>query len=843
MNRHIVSRKKLFDKLDRIRDCKLTLLTAPAGYGKTTAVLDWAQQCGLTVVWLPVNEYNNTPKAFWKDVCAVLSVIAPDLEKESEYIISSAELLGAQMHINLILDKLSKISADFVLVLDDLHLITDTSILSALSYLVNYLPEKMHLIIISRTMPELSLSRFSVKWQMQKIGVSDLQFQKEDILRFFEARGISLHNDDIELLESYTEGWAASLVTIALSLEKEEITDIASLPELDRDIGQYLKDEVIIGWSEEKKTFALETSVLDILSEDLCGAVTGNPYAGRILSELYEDNGFLFALDREKKTYRFHHLFKDFLFKLLPETHPASAANPADATDVAALQKKAGVWYREHGDTEKAVEFFLKGSAYTEVMSILEHNVVVYGYDIKTLFNWLEQVPLPLKENSFKAAYIYATYYADTDRLDAARLWSGKMKEIAAQPFNHSCLRRIDFCRIACIFQETTLMIREGNADFLSYFVSAIEPHRAKFFEFPSYFNFNTGDIFFYRCPIGILTLVFGENKEQYETLTESFWKIVPFIQKPGYMLLLPGEYYYENDCPDEALPYLLEAMEAASQTGCPGVLVPAMADIARVKRAKGDYDGAFATLDECEKRLKPIGEPHWKYLIAAFRCRLSIDIGDVESVERWFSSCKLDVFSELSKIREYELLVYARTLLFFDRLQDAETLLNRILIFCEKVNRFHSEVEALNLLAILEYKVHRPQKALRSLDRSLSIGMERNFIRSYLDESEPMDKLLALYTKHFTALSYKKNADYAALLLERMKSSGSTSVINLTESLTDREREVLSLLIEAYTNQEISDRLCITLQTVKNHIGNIYGKLGVKNRVQCQKLAGELNL
>ncbi|SFG55093.1 LuxR family transcriptional regulator, maltose regulon positive regulatory protein [Desulfotomaculum arcticum] len=219
INRYLISRQRLHQKLNDSLMCKLTMVIAPAGYGKTTVVLDWLGKCGLPAAWLSVDSYDNNPVVFWRYVCTALDSISEGISKNTGYVFSSQELLKSNIHVSVLIDRLLEVQSDFLLVLDDLHLITDSSILNGLSYLIDYLPSKMHMIIISRTEPELGLARHRIKWQMQELEEKDLRFETEEIFRFYQARGYTLENDDVKRVENYTEGWAAAMVAVAMSME------------------------------------------------------------------------------------------------------------------------------------------------------------------------------------------------------------------------------------------------------------------------------------------------------------------------------------------------------------------------------------------------------------------------------------------------------------------------------------------------------------------------------------------------------------------------------------------------------------------------------------------------
>ncbi len=849
MNPYLVSRRRLDQKLNHALECRLTLVIAPAGCGKTTAVLDWIETNGLPSAWMSLDAGDNDPPTFWRYVCAALDGIAEGIGGDTEYVFSSMELFKANIHLSILIDRLMEAPSDFVFVLDDLHLIGDPEILAGLSYLIDYMPAKMHLVFISRTEPALQLPRHRVKWQVMRLAEEDLLFEEDEILNFCKIRGIHLENTELKKVESYTEGWAAALVAIALSVQEGGGHDaIRSLSRAGRDINQYLRDEVIRTWPPERRSFAMKTSVLNTLSVGLCDAVTdsGN---GRMLLEIYETGGFLTDLDGRRQLFRYHSLFRSFLRALLQETAP-------DA--VSGLHLRAGAWFKEQGMTPEAIEHYLSGGFFDEAFELIEEPTehLVQKNDYGRLLSWIERLPERYTANSFKIAIFYAFYYAETGQYELSRQWVGRLKTMQADPRFTAAPGWHSYSRTACALTEANLLVREGKLNLLPSVIAAAESNDSKYFKMIDYNDFNASDIYFYRCPFNGLLKYAGQALDQFDRITDTYRALIS--KNPGYAPLITGEYFYETNGLDKALPYLIKAVDEAKAAECPGALVPAMVTISRMKRAQGDMTGAFGVLEECERILRGYGKAHWIYLVRSFRCRLFMDAGDAEKAREWLSSSKLGIFMELSKIREFELIVYARVLISVNRTQDAELLLRRLLSFTTENGRLHSRVEVLNLLAMLTFRNHQMRFAYSHLDESLEIGMKEGYVRSYLDELSPMAQLLRAYIKsrgkrREGALSDERPA-YAAGLLKQMHGSVLQSAEacdkaaagmapKLLEQLTEQEKKVLELLINAATNQEIGEKLGISLRTVKTHTGNIYGKLGVKNRAQCVKMARETKL
>lgn len=826
INKSVIKRDKLLDKLRHTTEHKLTLITAPAGYGKTTAILNWIEECGLPSAWLSLDPKDNESGVFWQYFCSSLDGIAPGLAKDTEYVFSHREMIKANMHVSIIIDRLKKIERDFVMVLDDLHYITDPDIMDGLSYLIDYIPQKMHLVFIGRSAPDFGVARHKLKWQIRLLDEKDLRFAEDEIFLFYKARGTILDENDIIKIKSYSEGWVAALVAVAMSIEDGGERDvIAALDASSKDIGQYLDDEVLKTWNIEKRDFALKACVLDTLSPDICDAITGVNNGQKILSEIYEGNGFLIALDSQKQHYRYHNLFKRLLQKILAKTAPQ---------EIAVLHTRAGFWFRERKMVPEALEHFLEGGQYAEALELIENHIDnhIRKNDFGRVVSWVERLPKAYRDKSFKIAAIYTMYYAETGSFSLSRTWLEKAKTLREERILTAGSEWTENSHTICTLAEANLLMREGDIKFAQLvFMSENKPRKIS-----GYTDFNTSDIYFYRSPINVFARLLKESPDQYAKMISSYRGMIS--NNPGYAPLAVGAYYYENDSLEQALPCLLKALEEARCARCPGALTPAMVDIARIRRAKGDMEGALETLGECESILRDMGKAYWIYGVRAFRCRLHIEAENTAAVEEWLASCKLNEFTELCKVREFELLVYCRALIFKGKYGGAKLLLQRMLAFAQETVRLHSEVEILNLLALLEFRENDMSGAAHRLELALEIGEKEGYIRSFLDEGAPMAGLLKYYVTQKSVCTVALSA-YAKNLLERINKSIPTASkpLDLTSAgilLTPQEKKVLGLLLKAYSNQEISEKLCIGVRTVKTHTGNIYGKLGVENRTQC---------
>ncbi len=818
----LLPRLPLGKKLNDALNCRVTTITAPAGYGKTTAVMKWLENIPLPYAWLSIDDGDNNPAAFWRYLCASLTGIFRDIDKDTEYVFASKELLKANVHISILIERLSQADTDFICVLDDLHLIKNQEILDALSYFISYMPSNMHLLLISRTEPRLKLTRLGMKEALLRIKTKDLRFETEEIDKFFKTRGNFLNREEVQRVESYTEGWAAALVAVALSLRDGNNVRgvISGFGSSNKNIEDYLAEDVMSTWTEEQLDFMEKISVLDKLCPLLCSAVTG--YDGeRLLRELYERNSFLIALDEECEWFRFHHLFQDFLRKKLKKRNPAL---------VQELHRKAGEWLEENGFLDEAMECFLLGTQYKKAAEIIDKlwfSMQVHG-DYSKLFTLVSRLPDTYKTESPVPLYIEIYFHISQE--DYAKAWRCIEKLERFIEISSAVSAAV---RKECMMAKANLYFGQCDTEnLLASLKRAAQYDENADFE---YMEFNLFEISAYRSKSISTINMLRKHPADYYAMLKLYKNQIR--KNPGYTPLAAGELYYETNRLNEAQKYLAAAVDEAIAAGCPGALVPAMVTLAKIRRAYGDMQGAFAIIEECESKIELYYKPHWGYLLKAFKARLYLESGETGAAESWMTESRLSLFQEITAAREYELIVLARILIAKRRYKDASLLLNRLLTFAEEKSRVHSSAELLNLLAVTAMKELDEDTALKYIEKALRIGMLEDYVRSFVDELSPMAALLELYLGKEKKTS--RTAAYAKKLLSLTKENIQHSAPSIGQNAAERlltpvENKVLQLLISACTYNEIADKLGITMSTVKSHTGSIYKKLEVKSRVQC---------
>ncbi len=827
-NKRLLPRGALNRRLEDSLSRRLTVITAPAGYGKTSAALKWLEGISLPSAWLSIDEGDNDAILFWRYFCASLDAVSAGISRDTEYVFASKELFEANIHQSILVDRLSAVPSDFFLVLDDFHLITNRVVLDSLSFFISWLPANMHLVLIGRTEPRLNLARLGLKEDLIRIRANELRFDTEEISRYYETRGYFLQKEEVLKIETYTEGWAAALVAVALSLRNETNRHavINSFGSCNPQIESYLSEDVFHMWTEEQQDFMERTSILDQLCGPLCEALAGSG-GGRLLKELYEQNSFLVALDQEDLWFRYHHLFLDFLRKRLSEK---------GAPPVRELHRKAGDWLKANGFYHEAIEHYFNSAYYEGALLIFQENAaaLVRQGEFPKAMSWIGKLPAEYAENAPRI--ILVKILCLTAAGDFQKAWE-YLKRI--EPAINERTAPSDFIRTEYLLVKTNLLMLQGNIEesFSTFARVAAGADKINMY----FADFNLYDISMYRCPYDIFIKMLIKKPAGYESFFNNYKGII--ASSPGYFQLSKGEAWYEIGKIEEALPELIAAVDSAANAACPGALVPATVTLAKIRRARGDISGAMEMIEECERRVADFHRPHWGYMLRAFKARLYIDMGDTEMVDDWMKGNRLEINQEITRTREYELLVLARALIYKRRYHDAGILLTRLSNFAEGLNRRHSLVEINNLLAITAIKNLNEDSAVKHLEKALSTGMEEGYLNSFVDELAPMISLLELYIgKHSKEDRLEDGlAAYAAKILGHTKDRLSHFAFaadpdTVGSLLTSTEKKVLRLLKNAYTNKEIAAELGITLRTAKAHTGSIYKKLGVKTRMQCLK-------
>ena len=409
LRRGVVARPRLSERLSRGAESKLTLISAPAGFGKTTLLAAWlaAAPAGRqSVAWLSLDGADNHPVSFWTYLITALQTVAPGIGASALSLLQEPQPPAIETVLASLLNELNALSTDIVLVLDDEHLVDARDIHGGMAFFLEHLPPRIHLVIATRADPALPLARLRGRGELVEIRAADLRFTPDEAAAYLnEVMGLDLAARDIAALEGRTEGWIAALQLAALSMQgRDDIAGfIAGFAGDDRYIVDYLVEEVLQRQPERVRSFLLQTSILSRLNGSLCDAVTAQDDGKAMLEALERGNLFLVPLDDRRRWYRYHQLFADVLRAHLLDEQPDR---------VPALHRRASEWYEHNGERSEAIRHALAGADFERAASLMERAVPAMRQSRQeaTMLAWLETLP----EEVIQARPVLSAHYAGT---------------------------------------------------------------------------------------------------------------------------------------------------------------------------------------------------------------------------------------------------------------------------------------------------------------------------------------------------------------------------------------------------------------------------------------------
>jgi LuxR family maltose regulon positive regulatory protein len=853
-----VSRTRLLAWLNEGLHRKLTLISAPAGFGKTSLASAWIAGCGRPAAWLSLDDGDNDPARFLAHLIAALQTIAPTIGARVVGPLQSPQPPAIEVLLPALLNELATLPQPALLVLDDYHLLDARPIDQALSALVEHLPPQLHLVITTREDPPLPLARLRARDQLSELRVADLRFTPDETATFLnQVMGLGLSAEDVRALEARTEGWVAGLQLAALSLrEREDVPAfIGAFTGDNRFIVDYLVEEVLRRQPEPLQRFLLQTSLLDRMCGPLCDAVLRDPATpgAATLAHLEHANLFLVPLDNERQWYRYHHLFADVLRQRLQQR---GAAGPGAALEpVTELHRRASVWYEAHG---LEIEAFLHAAAANDLERAER---LVEGSGVPLHFrgaatpvrNWLEALPKTALDARPSLWVTYASTLlfggqptAVEQRLQAAE---AALRGAAPDEQTRDLAGRIASMRATlAIMQHDAAAIIAQSRRALEYLHPENLPVRTATTYTLGYAYQLQGDraaaskayadVIAAAASSGAsiytiaATLSLGQVQEADTLLslaTRTYQRAVHLAGDPpdpiaceAYLGLARIAYQW-NDL-QAAQQYAHHCLQLTQQmerldTSASHALV-----LARLRLAQGDVDGAAAVLDGAEVFVRQHGFVFRMPEIAAAQVLVLLRQGHLATA------------AQLAQTHDLPL-SQARVHLAQGDPKTALVLLEPLRHQAEVQGWPDERLKLLVLQALARAADGETGKALHLLGEALGLAKPGGFIRIFVDEGVPMARLLE------EALAGGVEPAYARRLLAALPaaepaqtapSPASGPEPTLVERLSEREREVLQLIAEGLTNEEVATRLYLSLHTVKVHARNIYAKLDVTSRTQA---------
>ncbi len=873
----LVARPRLLERLSRGGDVRLTLVSAPAGFGKTTLLAEWlgepstADRC---VAWLSLDASDNEPAVFWSYVVTALRGAVPGVGPRVLELIASSPM-STELVLTTLLNELAAAPGEVWLVIDDYHLVDHPDIRAGMTRLLEHLPPSVHVVLGTRADPDLPLARWRVRGELVEIRAADLRFTSEETAAYLtEVTGQQLAAGDVDLLEERTEGWIAALQLAALSLRgREDVSGfIARFAGNDRYLVDYLVEEVLAHQLEPVREFLLHTAVLDRLTGPLCDAVTGGDDGSRMLETLHRANLFLVALDDQREWYRYHRLFADVLRARLLAEQPDL---------VPLLHQRASHWFEAHGSAEEAVRHALAAQDIDRAVHLMELAVPAIRRDRQEamLLGWLKALPDDAVRRSpvlsvFRGYMLILSGDLDAvgPRLDDAERALAGVPDGEVPPWALTDDLRTLPATIA-IFRASLAQARGDVPGTVQHARQALDLA-------------GPADHFARGGAAGFLGLAAWATGDV-STAVETFSQAVASLHAAGHVVdalnstVMLADMWLAAGRPGTARRLLEEALQLAETRGealtsaavdlhvAIGELDWEVADLesatrhldqaealgqrasrvesryrwfaarSRVVEAEGDPEQAISLLEVAEQHYRPGFFPDVRPL-AAMKARVRITQGNLPHAADWARERGLSATDDPEYLSEFDHLTLVRLLIAQQRahpvaggLDQANALLERLSETAEGSGRAGSLLEIRMLQALaLEAQGRRPQ-ALACLGQAWAQAPEPEaYGQLFLEEGAPM-------------IAQLRDAGIAGpwQQLPTASSSARSSAAPSAEALSDRELQVLRLLDSELSGPQIARELFIAHNTLRTHTKHIFAKLDVTSRRAAVRRARERGL
>ena len=893
--RGLVPRPRLSERLDRGAASKLMLVSAPAGFGKTTLLTEWLAAGPGTpadprsVAWLSLDRSDNDPASFWACVIAALRTVASGVGESALAHLHAPQRPPIETVLTALLNDLGVIAVGIVLVLDDYHVIDAREVQDGMAFLLDHLPPCLHMVIAGRADPALPLARLRARGELAEIRAAELRFTPDEAAGYLNGMmGLQLEARDVAALERRTEGWIAALQLAALSMQgRDDVAGfIAGFAGDDRYVVDYLVEEVLQRQSDQVQTFLLQTAILGRLSGPLCDAVTGQGGGKAMLEALDRGNLFLVPLDDRRRWYRYHNLFADVLHARLLDEQPGQVPD---------LHRRASLWYEQHGEQSVAIDHALAAGDFARAADLVELAIPAMRRTRQeaTVRGWLETIPdelvrvRPVLSVAFAGALLTGGELEGVEgRLRDAERWLGpaagaragsrsppadmvvadeegfrslpgtiEMYRAGQALARGDSLGTVRHARRALdLAPEDDHLCRAGASGLLglaSWGSGDLEAAHLAYSECAAGLRRagHISDVLGCAIALADIRIAQGRLAEAMRTYEQAL-QLVPEEGGPvlrgtaGIHVGLSELYCERGDLP-AATQHLLKSQELGEHSGLPQHRYRWRVAMARVTEAEGNLGGALDLLNEAERLYVSDFFPNVRP-VAALKVRIWIAQGRFGDALGWVREQGLSVDDDLSYLREFEHIALARVLAARHQVEradrsihEATRLLERLLPAAEAGGRTGRVIEILVLRALAYQALGEIPDALGSLDRAVTLAEPEGYVRVFADEGPAMASLLRATAKQGA------RRDHARRLLAAVsgREHGRPEEQALIEPLSERELDVLRLLGTELDGPAIARELMVSLNTMRTHTKNIYAKLAVTNRRAAVRRAAELNL
>jgi LuxR family maltose regulon positive regulatory protein len=862
-----VARPQLFGKLDEALARRLTLVSAPAGAGKTTLVSAWAQSLrkkGATFGWLSLDEADNAPAHFMEYVIACLEESGVQLNSAASAFDSDQPVMGEEFPAETIpasiIRGLMNLQQELVLILDDYHVIHNQEVHAALGYLLEHMPPRLHIILLTRSDPPLELARMRVAGQLEELRMEHLRFSEQETAAFLEkSAGVQLTEANLAALNARTEGWIAGLQMAAISLrECQDVSAfVAAFAGSNRFVYDYLLEQVLNQQTPEVCRFLLKTSVLERISAPLCEAVAETGGEARALLDTVERaNLFLTPLDDERAWYRYHPLFADLLKLMLEQTHPGLSAE---------LHIRACRWFEAQDTIPEALHHALAAGDVEMAARLVAANVLalVEQAELTPILLGMDAAPREQRESMPWLGVAHAWALAYTGQIERAGAALTLAEErLDTLPINehdriagHIAAVRayiawvhgsqpaaVDYAEAAGhLLPPEEIAVRALNLTTLGNALKQYEASQraVEVLEQAMTLARQAGQSHVFMSTATALSCAYfllGKLHQAHAVCQEAVQAAEAFHQRHGQPLPAAASVYAELAnilCEwgetEQAILAARKGLALSERWGQTDTILLCLQYLANGLSLAHDFEGALQVIQRAHKLAQRVS-PWFVRNVDKSELRIRLDVGDIDGASRFTQ----DAMAALPTSLEACLLVKQ------NQLDKALSLLEGALP--EAMQAPSLETVRLGVIQSLAfYLANNEPRALAVLKQTLELAEPENQVAAFVREGEPMKKLLRLaraqsFTPEFTRR--------LLVTFEAQPNRTPAHVIEpLIEPLSERELEILTLLNGPLSTPEIAEQLIVSANTVRTHIKNIYGKLGVHGRSGAVRRAMELGL
>ncbi len=899
LRRSLVARPRLSGRLSRGSDARLTLISAPAGFGKTTVLTAWLAAAATesrAVAWLSLDERDHQPGTFWTYVITALQTAVPGVGASVLPLLQAAQP-PIESVLAAVLNELSTVPNDVDLVLDDYHFVDGPDVRDGMVFLLEHLPPRVHIVISTRADPLLPLARLRARGELVEVRAADLRFTADEVAAYLnDVIGLDLSPQDIAALEGRTEGWIAALQLAALSMQGlDDIGGfIAGFAGDDRYIVDYLVEEVLQRQTGLVRTFLLRTCLLDRLSGPLCDAVTGEPGGRAALEALDRANLFVVPLDNSRHWYRYHHLFADMLQAHLQDERP---------DEITGLHRRASQWYDQDGQPLLAVRHALAAGDVERAADLVELAISALQRNRQeaTIRGWLDVIPdetvrmRPVLAVGLIGALMAGNEFDGVkERLQDAERWLEPATHDRGGPEATEGLVVVDEAELPRLrgtieMYRAALALVGGDApatlrhaqlaidcaadddDLTRAGASAISglafwgrgdldaAHR----EYSACVERlrragHISDVLGCSITLADIRITQGRLCDALRTFEQALQlagrEAQTVLRGTADMYVGMSQIACARGDLAAATQHLLRSQELGEHTGLPQNPYRWRVAMARIRESQGDLAGALTLVDEAQRVYLGDFLPNVRP-VPALRARLLAAQGNVGESLGWAREQDLSVDDNLTYIRECEHITLATVLLAQGTtdgakgsLTEAARLLQRLLSDADAGGRTGSVIEILVLQALTHHAGGDTQGALAPLERALTLAEPEGYLQVFVGAGPPMTSLLMAVTRQ------RAGWDYVRRLLAACAAGGDNAPTTtlgdqvrrgpgLIDPLSERELDVLRLLATDLDGPDIARRLFVSVNTMRTHTKGIYAKLGVNNRRAAIRRAEELDL